>query len=130
MAMYIFAKNIREGREIKIFNHGDMKRDFTYIKDIISGIRLSIDKNYPCEVFNIGNHKTEKLMDVVKIIEEAIGKSAIIKLYPMQPGDVKESYADIEKSENMLGYHPTTNIKSGIIQFVDWFNEYYGDNKL
>lgn len=127
MAMYIFTKKITAGNSIQVFNHGDMKRDFTYIDDIISGTRSAIEKNYPCEVFNLGNHKSENLMDMIAIIENELGKKAEINFQPMQPGDVKESFADIATSKEMLNYEPTTNIDTGIKKFVEWYKEYNRD---
>ena len=124
MAMFLFTDKILRDEPIQVFNHGNMKRDFTYIDDIISGTCLAIDKNYKCEVFNLGNHKSEELMDVVHLIEENLGKKAKIDLQPMQPGDVKESFADIEKSIEMLGYEPTTNVDEGVRKFVDWYKKY------
>ena len=124
MAMFIFTKNILAGEPIQVFNHGKMKRDFTYIDDIISGVRSSVDKNYKCEVFNLGNHRSEQLMEVVYLIEQYLGKKAEINFQPMQPGDVKESFADIIKSEEKLGFKPTTNIDVGIKFFVEWYKEY------
>ena len=124
MAMYLFTDKILKGIPIQVFNHGNMKRDFTYIDDIIAGTRSAIDKNYPCEIFNLGNHRSEELMDVVHLIEENLGKKAIIDFQPMQPGDVKESFADIDKSIEMLRYQPMTNVDSGIKKFVEWYKEY------
>ena len=115
MAMYIFTKKIVEGEPIPVFNHGDMKRDFTYIDDIIIGTRSAIDNNYKCEIFNLGNHKSEQLMDVVALIEKNLEKKAKIDFQSMQAGDVKESFADIDKSVEILGYKPTTNVDIGII---------------
>jgi len=124
MAMYIFADKISKGEPIKVFNNGKMKRDFTYIDDIISGIRASIDKNYQCEVFNLGNHRSEELMYMIELLEENIGKKAIIDFQPMQPGDIPESFADIKKSEGCLDYRPKTNIGKGVAPFVKWYNKY------
>lgn len=125
MALFIFTKKIMAGESISVFNDGNMKRDFTYIDDIISGSRLAIDKNYKCEVFNLGNHKSEHLMDFIRLIEEKLGKKAEIDFLPMQPGDVPESFADIDKSVEMLGYKPTTNVDSGVGQFLNWYNNYH-----
>jgi len=125
MAMHIFAKNISNHEPIQVFNNGKMKRDFTYIDDIVSGTKSAIDKNFLCEVFNLGNHKSEKLMDVIGMIENKIGIDAEIDFLPMQLGDVKESFADITESVQLLEYHPTTNVDVGITKFIDWFNEYY-----
>ena len=124
MAMYIFTKKILNGEPINVFNKGDMKRDFTYIDDIISGLVHSIESNYKCEVFNLGNNKSEDLMDVVSIIEKKLGKKAKMQLKPMQPGDVKQTFADIEKSKDMLNYHPKTDIEVGIHSFIDWYLDY------
>ncbi len=121
MAMFIFTKKILAGESIPVFNNGNMKRDFTYISDIISGTRAAIDKNYKCEVFNLGNHKSERLMDVVSLIEQNLGKKAEIKFLPMQPGDVPESFAEIKKSIKMLDFHPKTNVNDGINLFISWY---------
>ena len=124
MAMYIFADKISKGEPIQVFNNGRMKRDFTYIDDIVTGIRASIDKNYKCEVFNLGNHRSEELMQRIDLIEKNIGKKALIYFKPIQPGDVPESFADIGKSKEMLGYFPKTNIDVGIKQLVNWCKKY------
>ena len=121
MAMFIFTKKILVGEPIPVFNNGNMKRDFTYIDDIIAGTKAAIDKNYKCEVFNLGNHKSEQLMDVVSLIEQNIGKKAEIKFLPMQLGDVPESFAEIEKSIEMLDFHPKTNVNDGINLFISWY---------
>jgi UDP-glucuronate 4-epimerase len=127
MAIFLFADKILRGKPIQVFNHGNMKRDFTYIDDIIAGTRSAIDKNYTCEVFNLGNHRSEKLMDVVSLIEENLGKKAKIEFMPMQPGDVPESFADIDKSAEMLGYKPTINVAMGISKFIEWYKGFYGN---
>ena len=125
MAMFIFTRKILSGEPIQIFNHGDMKRDFTYIDDIILGTRAAIERNHQCEIFNLGNNKSEKLMDVVGIIEKTLGKKAIIDFRPIQPGDVKESYADILLSEKKLGFIPKISIKQGIPKFIKWYLGFY-----
>ncbi len=130
MAMYIFTKKILNGEPINVFNKGDMKRDFTYIDDIISGLVHSIESNYTCEVFNLGNNKSEDLMDVVSIIEKKLGKKAKMQLKPMQPGDVKQTFADIEKSKDMLNYNPKTDIEVGIHSFIDWYLDYVNQDIL
>ena len=124
MAMFIFTKNILEDKLISVFNNGNMKRDFTFIDDIIAGTRVAIDKNYKCEVFNLGNHRSEQLMEMISLLEKELGKKATIDFKPMQPGDVKESFADIEYSKNKLGFSPSTSIKSGIPKFIDWYKQY------
>jgi len=126
MAMYIFTQKILNGEPIPVFNGGDMKRDFTYIDDIVSGTRAAIDKNYKCEIFNLGNHISENLMDMIGLIEKELGKQAIIDFQPMQPGDVKESFAEIKKSKEKLGFIPKTSIKNGIPKFIKWYKEYTG----
>ena len=126
MAMYIFADKISRGEPIPVFNNGNMKRDFTYIDDIIAGTRAAIDKNYACEVFNLGNHKSEQLMAMIDLIQNELGKKAIIDYLPMQPGDVSESFAEIDKSYKLLNYIPHTNIDVGIVKFIEW---YMGNNK-
>jgi UDP-glucuronate 4-epimerase len=125
MALFIFTKNILEGVPIPVFNHGEMKRDFTYIDDIISGTRAAIDSNYKCEIFNLGNHKSERLMDVVSLIELNLGKKAEIKFLPMQPGDVSESFADIDKSVKKLDFKPLISIRRGIPLFIEWYKKFY-----
>ena len=125
MAMFIFTKKILAGEPIPVFNNGNMKRDFTYINDVISGTRSAIEKNYKYEIFNLGNHKSEHLMDVISLIEENLGKKAEINFLPMQPGDVPESFADINKSIDMLNYKPTTNVDVGIKKLIKWYKEFY-----
>ena len=123
MAMFIFTKKIMAGEPISVFNNGNMKRDFTYIDDIISGTRSALDKNYRCEVFNLGNHKSEQLMHMISLIEKELDKKAKINFQPMQPGDVKESYADIKHSIEKLNFSPKISIEEGIPSFVNWFKK-------
>ena len=125
MAMLIFTRKIMSGRPIPVYNNGKMKRDFTYIDDIIAGIRSAIDKNYKCEIFNLGNSKSEKLMKVVALIEKYTDRKAEIDFLPMQPGDVPESYADISKSIEMLDFKPKTNIDIGVKNLINWYKNYY-----
>ena len=124
MAMFLFTDKILKNEKIKVFNNGNMKRDFTYIDDIVSGTKSAIHKNYKCEIFNLGNNKTEELMDVIHLIEEYLNKKARIDYMPIQPGDVKESSANINKTIEMLDYKPTTNIDIGLKNFIDWYIEY------
>lgn len=133
MAMYIFCKAISEGKPIPVFNQGDMFRDFTYVDDIVAGVIASLDntplvtdENTPCRVYNIGNNKSEPLMRMIGLIEESLGKKAEIDLLPMQPGDVKETFADIEAISRDTGYKPTTPIDVGVPKFVEWFKSYEG----
>ena len=125
MAMFIFADRILKNQKLPLFNKGKMKRDFTYIDDIINGIRASIDKNYLCEVFNLGNNNCEDIMKVVACLEDEIGKKAKIELLGMQAGDVKKTYADIDYSRHKIDYSPKTKIEKGIPLFVDWFKSYH-----
>jgi len=124
MAMFIFTKKILAGKPILVFNDGDMKRDFTFIDDIILGTCAAIDKNYKCEIFNLGNHKSEQLMDMIALIEKELGEKAIIDFQPMQPGDVKESFASINYSTEKLGFLPQISISTGIPKFIDWYKSY------
>ena len=125
MAIFIFTKNICEGKPIKVFNNGKMKRDFTYIDDIITGTRVALQKNYKCEIFNLGNNKSKKLMELISLIEKELGKNAKIDFQPMQPGDVIESFADIDLSAKYLSFTPNTNIEEGINIFINWYKEFY-----
>lgn len=126
MAYYIFTKAIFEEKPIRVFNNGNMKRDFTYIDDIVSGVLSTLD-NPPIghKLYNLGNSKSEQLMHFIEVIEDAVGKKARIKKLPMQPGDVKETYADIKSSIQDLNFNPTTTIEEGIPKFVDWYRKYH-----
>jgi UDP-glucuronate 4-epimerase len=139
MMMWIFTKAIMAGTPIPVFNHGDMYRDFTYIADIIAGVVACLDNpppddgaikaggsTKPHRLYNIGNHKSEHLMKVVEILEGECGKKAEIEYLPMQPGDVRQSFADIGAISNDLGYAPTTSIDVGVPNFVRWYREYHG----
>jgi UDP-glucuronate 4-epimerase len=127
MAMWIFTKAILEGRPIDLFNSGDMQRDFTYVDDVIQGVVASIDRDGldKCEIFNLGNHRSEKLLDLIAILETAMGKKAVRRMLPMQPGDVPATYADIERASGKLGFSPTTDIRAGAPAFVQWYREYH-----
>ena len=127
MAMYLFTDKMLRNEPIEVFNHGDMKRDFTYIDDIVAGTKSAIDKNYKCEIFNLGNNKSEELMSVINILEQNIGKKAQIIFKDMQPGDIRESFADINKTIDMLDYKPKTNVDIGIKKFIDWHSSYIGN---
>ena len=133
MAAYKFAKAIFDGRPISVFNNGDMKRDFTYVDDTVAGLIAALDKvppdhdnAPPHRLYNIGNNHPEDLMRFIAVIEAATGRKAELQLEPMQPGDVRETYADISESERELGYSPKVTIDEGIPRFVDWFRSYYG----
>jgi len=125
MAMYIFTRKIIAGEKILVFNNGKMKRDFTYINDIINGTRSAINKNFKCEIFNLGNHRSEHLMDMIGLIEKKLKKKAQIEYLPMQPGDIKESFADIKHASDLLNYSPTVNIEEGINHFISWYRDYH-----
>ena len=125
MAMYIFADKIRNGKKIPVFNYGKMQRDFTYIDDIVDGIRASIENNYSCEIFNLGNNRCEGLMDMVSYIEKAMDKDAEINFMDIQPGDVTKTFADIEHTKNKLNYEPKIPIQKGIPKFIEWFKSYH-----
>ncbi len=127
MAMWLFTEAMLAGRPIKVFNHGDMHRDFTYIDDIVSGVcaALCSDGLDRYELFNIGNHRSEKLMDMIGILASALGVTPQMEMLPMQPGDVASTYADIDRIRAKLGYEPTTPITEGIPRFVNWYREYH-----
>ncbi len=132
MAPMLFAKAIYDKKPIKVFNHGNMLRDFTYVDDIAAGIIKLIDK-LPDEgseqpfykIFNIGNSTPVKLINFITTLEEAIGKQAILEMLPMQPGDVEVTYADTAKLEKAVGYKPSTSLSEGINSFIDWYKLYY-----
>lgn len=130
MAYFSFTNKIYADESIKIFNNGDMLRDFTYIDDIVHGIELVIDKapkgEDPYKIYNIGNNKPERLMYFIETLENAIGKKAKKEFLPMQPGDVYQTYADISELEKDFGFKPKTSIEDGLKKFADWYKEYYG----
>lgn len=133
MSPWLFADRILRGRPIEVFNHGRMRRDFTYIDDIVAGVVASLDRPPvataempPARVYNLGNNEPVALLDYIRVIEAACGREAQLDMKPMQPGDVLETYADIEASRRDLGYEPTTPIEAGIPRFVDWFRGYHG----
>ncbi len=133
MSAYIFTKAIFEGRPIEIFNHGDMKRDFTYIDDIVAGVIAALDHPpqgaegaRPHQLYNLGNHRSEDLMRFIGLIEQACGREAEKVFREMQPGDVKETYADIEAARRDLDFEPRVSIDEGIPRFVDWYRDYHG----
>lgn len=139
MALWLFTEAILAGRPIQVFNNGQMRRDFTYIDDIVRGVIACIDNPpaddgtekpggsiAPHRLYNIGNHRSEKLLDMIEVLETAIGRKAEPILLPMQPGDVAETFADIDAISADLGYHPTTTIAEGIPRFVEWYRSYHG----
>ena len=131
MSAVIFTRAILAGEEIVVNNSGDMKRDFTYVDDIVAGVVAALDRPPPADdgarhrVYNLGNHSTEPLMRFIEVIEQACGAKARIKFAPMQPGDVKETYADIEASTRDLGFVPRIGIDEGIPRMVKWYREFY-----
>jgi UDP-glucuronate 4-epimerase len=144
MALFLFTKNIIEGKPIKLFNNGHHMRDFTYIDDIVDGIiRASDDiakpnadwnsddpdpatSNAPFRIFNIGNSQPVALSDYVEAIEAAVGKTAIRELLPLQPGDVPNTFADVSEITASVGYRPRTSVREGVANFVRWYREYFG----
>ena len=127
MALSLFADAMLHDRPIKVFNNGDMLRDFTFVDDIVNGIVRVVEAgNLPLyDVFNIGNHKSEKLLDVINVLAESLGVKPKMEMLPMQPGDVYTTYASIDKLRAAVGYEPTTTIKDGIPVFAKWYREYH-----
>jgi UDP-glucuronate 4-epimerase len=123
MAMWLFAEAIRKGAPIKVFNYGKMRRNFTYINDIVAGVIASLTfENLPkYEVFNLGNDSTEELLDMIQLIEAAVGSKAEKQMLPIQEGDIEATWADIDKARAMLDYKPETSIAEGIPEFVNWY---------
>ena len=127
MALSLFADAMLGGRPIKVFNNGDMKRDFTFVDDIVDGIvRVVEADNLPLyDVFNIGNHRSEKLLDVIGVLAESLGVEPKMEMLPMQAGDVYATYASIDKLRAAVGYEPKTTIREGIPVFARWYREYH-----
>jgi len=131
MAYFSFTKNILEGKEINIFNNGDLMRDFTYIDDIVSGITKLLDavrdtpEKFGYNIYNLGNNQPVKLMDFIVTLEDLLNKKAVKKYLPMQPGDVLSTYADISTSARDFNYLPSVTIKEGLSKFIDWYKMYY-----
>jgi len=143
MALFLFTKAIKEGKKIDVFNYGKHRRDFTYIDDIVEGIIRTLDnvakpnpdwngKNpdsgtskAPWRVYNIGNQSPVELMSYIETLEKFLGKTAEKELLPLQPGDVPDTYADVEALVQDVGYKPSTTIEQGIEKFVAWYNDYY-----
>ena len=143
MALFLFTKAILEGQPIKVFNHGHMQRDFTYIDDIVEGVVRILDNMpepnsgwtgqdpdpgtspAPYRLYNIGNNNPVQLMEFIEAIETALGKVAEKEFLPLQPGDVPATYADIDDLEKAVGFRPSTTIQEGIARFAQWYTEYY-----
>jgi UDP-glucuronate 4-epimerase len=130
MAAFKFTKSILAGAPISVFNHGEMWRDFTYIDDIVAGILSALERppvgTPPHAIYNLGSDRPEKLMDMIAILEQALGKTAIMAFEPMQPGDIERTHADIEVSRRELGFEPSTPLRVGLPKFVAWYRSYYG----
>src|SRR6188508_518246 len=143
MALFLFTKAILEGRPIEVFNHGKMRRDFTYIDDIVEGVIRTLDhtaqanpawsgdkpdpgtSSAPARVYNIGNHQPVELLHFIEVLEQTLGKKADMTLMPLQPGDVPATYADIEDLARDVGFAPGTPIEVGIPRFVEWYRSFY-----
>jgi len=138
MAMWIFTKKMLAGEPIQVFNHGRMKRDFTYIDDIVAGVLAALDNpppddgapkaggsHAPHRLYNIGNHRSEDLSRMIGLLEQACGRKAKLELLPIQPGDVPETFAEISAIQADLGYSPVTAIDDGIPRFVQWYKAYH-----
>ncbi len=135
MAAMIFIRAILADKPIPVFNNGDMRRDFTYIDDIVAGVLACLDKppaaangKPPWRVYNIGNNQSEPLMRFISVLEEALGKTAKIDFQPLQTGDVPETSADITETQRDLGFEPKTTIDEGLPKLVAWYRDYYGDD--
>ncbi|MCB0640196.1 MAG: NAD-dependent epimerase/dehydratase family protein, partial [Phaeodactylibacter sp.] len=143
MAYFSFTRMILEGKTIKVFNHGNMRRDFTYIDDITEGIFRLLNhppKNAgtedrsqwgpnrskaPYAIYNIGNHQPVRLMDFIGVIEKTLGIEADKEMLPMQPGDVEETYAEIEGLQQLVGFNPSTPLEVGLPKFIEWYLDFY-----
>jgi len=125
MALFKFTKNIIAGEPIDVYNEGKMRRDFTYIDDIVNGAIGAIDNDYEYEIFNIARGEVVELMEYIHALEDALGIKAKFNMMGMQDGDVPATEADISKAKKMLNYNPQTSVKEGVEQFVKWYKEYY-----
>ena len=126
MSAFLFARAIMEGKPIQVFNHGDMQRDFTYVDDIVEGTLRVLDRPTRYAIFNIGNHTPVRLLDYIATLERALGKKATLEMRPMQPGDVKATYADTAALASAVGFAPATPLEAGIARFAEWFKAYHG----
>ncbi len=123
MAIHKFTRLIDQGEAVPMFGDGSMRRDYTYIDDIVSGTLATLDRCQGYEIFNLGGNRTTSLLKLIEMIGAALGKEPIIQRHNPQPGDVKQTYADIEKSKRLLGYEPHTPIEQGITRFVEWYRQ-------
>ncbi len=139
MMMWIFTSKILAGEPIPVFNDGNMERDFTFIDDVVAGVLAALDRipaddqtvkpggsTAPHAIYNLGNHRSERLLDVVRLLENACGKEAKLNMLPMQAGDVPRTYADIAVSQSDLGFSPRVTVEEGVPAFVDWYRTYHG----
>ena len=129
MSAMIFARAIVRGEPISVFNHGDMQRDFTYIDDIVEGTLRVLERPARYAVYNIGNHQPVRLLDFIATLERVLGKKARLEMKPMQPGDVKATYADTRALQKAVGFAPSTPLETGLARFAEWFRSYYGSLK-
>ncbi len=132
MAYYMFTRDVLAGKPMNVFNNGEMRRDFTYIDDVTRGVLSCLKSppqrdqdDAPFAMYNIGNNRSENLMDFIAVIEKETGKKAEIDFQPMQPGDVKETFADIESAKQDFGFDPVTGIAEGLPNFIKWYRDYY-----
>lgn len=126
MAFFSFTKAALEGKPIDVYGQGEMSRDFTYIDDIVDGIVKALEKRLPWAVLNIGRGKAESLMHMIELIEKATGKTIEKRFLDMQPGDVKQTWAEISQARELLGWKPNVTLQEGVPQFVEWYRGYYG----
>jgi len=144
MALFLFTRNILAGEPIDVFNYGHHRRDFTYIDDIVEGVERVLDQvatpnsdwsgntpdpatsRAPYRLYNIGSHQPIELMRYIEVLEECLGRKAVKNLLPMQPGDVPDTYADVDALVRDLGYQPSTPVEDGVTRFVAWYRRYYG----
>lgn len=128
MAMWLFTEAMLAGRPIPVFNHGRMRRDFTYIDDVVEGTLAALfsDRLDPYEIINLGNHRPEHLLDMIGLLGKTLGVEPRMEFLPMQPGDVEATFADIQRARTKLGFEPTTAIQEGIPRFIAWFKAYHG----
>ncbi len=125
MALFKFTENIIGGNPIDVYNNGDMKRDFTYVTDIVDGFASALKKPLGYQIINLGHGHPVQLMDFISYIEKNLGKKAVINYMEMQPGDVPATYADNSKARELLGFNPKVGIEEGVSNFVEWYKKYY-----
>ncbi len=148
MALFRFTERILAGRPIPVYNRGDMVRDFTYVDDVVEGVARIIRQpaqphpswnggapdpamsNRPYRLYNLGNNQPVKLLRYIEVLEECLGKKAVLDLQPMQPGDVQATYADVSALDAAVGFHPATPVETGIARFVEWYRGYYGPGEI